>query len=94
MKCEGLTPEQLVLVSCPPSGLSLAGLVRHLTGLEHWFHEFDGKPGHSLDDAVEMQHEPTRIRPRLVRSLGLTCDTFSRPARPQVADLRFIVRME
>jgi hypothetical protein len=44
MKCEGLTPEQLVTASCPPSGLTLMGLVRHLTGVEPWFHEFDGEP--------------------------------------------------
>ena len=42
MKCEGLTPGQLVTASCPPSGLSLIGLVRHLTGVEAWFHDFDG----------------------------------------------------
>jgi hypothetical protein len=44
MKCEGLTPEQLVLATCPPSALSLMGLVRHLTGVEPWFHDFDGRP--------------------------------------------------
>ncbi|HEY1489003.1 MAG TPA: DinB family protein [Micromonosporaceae bacterium] len=44
MKCEGLTPEQLVTPSCPPSELSLMGLVRHLTAVEPWFHDFDGEP--------------------------------------------------
>jgi hypothetical protein len=44
MKCEGLTPEQLVTESVPPSQLSLIGLVRHLTGVEPWFHAFDGQP--------------------------------------------------
>jgi hypothetical protein len=44
MKCEGLTPEQLVMATCPPSTLSLMGLVRHLTGVEPWFHDFDGQP--------------------------------------------------
>jgi hypothetical protein len=44
MKCEGLTPEQLVTASCPPSSLSLLGLVRHMTGVEPWFHDFDGQP--------------------------------------------------
>lgn len=34
-KCEGLTPEQLVTRSVPPSTLSLLGLVRHLSGVEH-----------------------------------------------------------
>ena len=34
-KCEGLTDEQLVLASAPPSDLSLLGLVRHMTEMEH-----------------------------------------------------------
>ncbi len=34
-KCEGLTAEQLVEASAPPSDLSLLGLVRHLTEMEH-----------------------------------------------------------
>ena len=54
MKCEGLTPEQLVLASCPPSGLSLLGLVRHLTGVEPWFHAFDGRPDMELFAGEEM----------------------------------------
>jgi Protein of unknown function (DUF664) len=33
-KCAGLTPEQLVERSCPPSRLSLIGLVRHLVEME------------------------------------------------------------
>jgi uncharacterized damage-inducible protein DinB len=37
-KCEGLTDEQLRERSVPPSGLSLIGLVRHLTECERgWF---------------------------------------------------------
>lgn len=56
IKCEGLIPEQLVVASCPPSGLSLIGLVRHLTGVEAWFHAFDGKPDMPMfedEDAFE-----------------------------------------
>jgi Protein of unknown function (DUF664) len=34
-KCEGLTAEQLVALSAPPSDLSLLGLVRHMTEMEH-----------------------------------------------------------
>ena len=34
-KCEGLTDEQLVSAAAPPSDLSLLGLVRHLTEMEH-----------------------------------------------------------
>lgn len=33
-KCSGLTAEQLVVRSCEPSRLSLAGLVRHMTEME------------------------------------------------------------
>jgi hypothetical protein len=44
MKCAGLAPERLVERSCPPSTLSLLGLVRHLTEVEGWFHDFDSEP--------------------------------------------------
>lgn len=44
LKCAGLNPEQLASRSCPPSTLSLLGLVRHLTEVEGWFHDFDGEP--------------------------------------------------
>jgi hypothetical protein len=44
VKCAGLTPEQLVARSCPPSSLSLLGLVRHMAEVESWFHVFDGQP--------------------------------------------------
>ena len=38
LKCEGLTPEQLVKQSAPPSNLSLLGLVRHMAEVErNWF---------------------------------------------------------
>ena len=30
----------------PPSTLSLLGLVRHLSGVEAWFHGYDGRPDH------------------------------------------------
>src|SRR5436190_22362379 len=43
-KCAGLEPEQLAVRSCPPSTLSLLGLVRHLTEVEGWFHDLDGEP--------------------------------------------------
>jgi Protein of unknown function (DUF664) len=36
-KCEGLTGEQLVTRSAPPSDLSLLGLVRHMTEMEHTY---------------------------------------------------------
>ena len=44
MKCAGLEPEQLATRSCPPSSLSLLGLVRHMTEVEPWFHDFDDEP--------------------------------------------------
>jgi hypothetical protein len=53
MKCAGLEPEQLATRSCPPSSLSLLGLVRHMTEVEPWFHDFDGEPEgewYSTDD--------------------------------------------
>ena len=53
MKCAGLDPEQLATRSCPPSSLSLLGLVRHMTEVEPWFHDFDGEPAgewYSTDD--------------------------------------------
>ena len=34
-KCEGLTPDELVQASASPSDLSLLGLVRHMTEMEH-----------------------------------------------------------
>lgn len=37
LKCAGLSPEQLSAKSVPPSGLSLHGLVRHLSGVERWW---------------------------------------------------------
>ncbi|MGW5937139.1 DinB family protein [Streptomyces celluloflavus] len=33
-KCAGLTPDQLVTASAPPSNLTLLGLVRHMTEVE------------------------------------------------------------
>jgi uncharacterized damage-inducible protein DinB len=44
MKCAGLSPDRLAERSCPPSRLSLLGLLRHMTEVETWFHDFDGQP--------------------------------------------------
>ena len=39
-KCAGLTGEQLATASCPPSNLTLLGLVRHMAKVERrWFRE-------------------------------------------------------
>ena len=45
-KCAGLTGEQLAEHAVPPSGLSLLGLIRHLTKVERtWFRiRFAGEP--------------------------------------------------
>ncbi|MDQ2957121.1 MAG: DinB family protein [Actinomycetota bacterium] len=37
LKCSGLSPAQLSSKSIDPSGLSLHGLLRHLTGVERWW---------------------------------------------------------
>ncbi len=45
-KCAGLTEEQLKRRAAPPSGLSLLGVMRHLSEVErHWFGAcLDGRP--------------------------------------------------
>jgi uncharacterized damage-inducible protein DinB len=44
VKCAGLTAEQIKQRSAEPSGLSLLGLVRHLTNVERgWFWDFGGQ---------------------------------------------------
>ncbi|OKJ05721.1 DinB family protein, partial [Kitasatospora sp. CB01950] len=41
LKCDGLTPDQLRERSCPPSPMSLLGLVRHMAEVErHWFRRY------------------------------------------------------
>jgi len=44
LKCQGLSSAQLATASCPPSELTLHGLVRHMIGVENWFHRFDDEP--------------------------------------------------
>jgi hypothetical protein len=41
-KCSGLTAEQLSEHSVPPSGLTLLGLVRHMTDVERWWFRIHG----------------------------------------------------
>ena len=36
-RCAGLTGDQLVRAACPPSNLTLLGLVRHMTDVERWW---------------------------------------------------------
>ena len=42
LKCSGLTAEQLREHSVPPSGLTLLGLVRHMTDVERWWFRIHG----------------------------------------------------
>lgn len=37
LKCGGLTAAQMSAQSCPPSTMSLHGLIRHLAGVERWW---------------------------------------------------------
>ncbi|HUZ51373.1 MAG TPA: DinB family protein [Streptosporangiaceae bacterium] len=48
-KCDGLSAEQLVMMPAPPSDLSLLGLVRHMTEMEHAYlvHALAGGGGFS-----------------------------------------------
>jgi uncharacterized damage-inducible protein DinB len=52
-KCAGLSDDELRARSAGPSSLSLLGLVRHMTEVEHWFGHFDGRPfvGYYSSDA-------------------------------------------
>ena len=71
IKCAGLTADQLVTRSCPPSPLSLLGLVRHMAEVEAWFHVFDAKP------AGQHLYTDHTAQPPHVRALGAAI-----PARP------------
>ena len=42
MKCAGLTADQLKQRAVEPSGLSLLGLVRHMTDVERWWFRIHG----------------------------------------------------
>jgi uncharacterized damage-inducible protein DinB len=63
-KCTGLTGEQLGQHTVPPSGLSLLGLVRHMTKVERiWFRQrFAGEPV-DLPFGEDMEAEFTQADP-------------------------------
>lgn len=48
LKCAGLSGEQLVARSCPPSPMSLIGLVRHMTEMERGYAYRVADPGTPL----------------------------------------------
>ena len=59
-KCAGLTGEQLAERAVPPSGLSLLGLVRHMTKVERYRpHRFAGE---EVDNASGLPRRPTSTR--------------------------------
>jgi len=56
-KCSGLTPEQLCLASAPPSRMSLAGLMRHMTDVENWWFARVAEGDHTLEDRFPGEDE-------------------------------------
>jgi hypothetical protein len=60
MKCAGLSDDQLRLCSCPPSNLSLLGLVRHLTDVERgWFlRGLAGRPAREVPPIYYSDDDP------------------------------------
>jgi Protein of unknown function (DUF664) len=65
LRCAGLTAEQLVIRASPPSGLSLLGIVRHLTDVERiWFRVRFGRedvaPGYRTPENPDSAFDNTR----------------------------------
>ena len=63
LKVEGLDDDQARLRSCPPSTLSLLGLVRHMAEVErHWFHRTlsgdDAPPLYYTEDDEDLDMHP------------------------------------
>jgi uncharacterized damage-inducible protein DinB len=55
-KCAGLTAEQLKMRPVAPSGLSLLGLVRHMTDVERWWFRM-----HGAGEDVTVVHDPQEL---------------------------------
>jgi len=55
-KCTGLTAEQLKQRSAPPSGLSLLGLVRHMTEVERWWFRM-----HAAQEDHKLPYDPDSV---------------------------------
>ena len=86
-KCAGLTGEQLAEHPVPPSGLSLLGLIRHMTKVERtWFRQrFAGEP---VDHSVRRRQgaDFERVRPGPGRRRLRPADRGVRPADAAVAN--------
>jgi uncharacterized damage-inducible protein DinB len=57
-KCAGLTGDQLVEASCPPSILTLLGLVRHMADVERWWLRIVGAQQHDLPHLYWLGPDP------------------------------------
>ncbi|HET6966345.1 MAG TPA: DinB family protein [Acidimicrobiales bacterium] len=55
-KCAGLTADQLKQRAVPPSGLSLLGLVRHMTEVERWWFRM-----HAAGENIGFPYDPDGI---------------------------------
>jgi uncharacterized damage-inducible protein DinB len=99
-KCSGLTGEQLATASCPPSNLTLLGLLRHMAKVERrWFRE---RIGHQEVDAVYdpalgvdadfEDLDPARAQQdyeRLVEEIQLAEDALAAASYDETVESRF-----
>jgi uncharacterized damage-inducible protein DinB len=84
MKCAGLSDEQLQERSCPPSSMSLLGLVQHMTDVErNWFERIFA--GEQADPIYFSDAEPDgdfdTLAPEGVDSVWRLSDTAQARAR-------------
>src|SRR6185437_4178275 len=56
MKCAGLTADQLKYRAVAPSGLSLLGLVRHMTEVERWWFRM-----HAAGEDIGFPYDPDGV---------------------------------
>ena len=104
-KCEGLSDEQLVAASVPPSDLSLLGLVRHMTEMEHaylvralaggqfsWVYCSDESPDADISDLSPDMAAPSMARWWDERRLADQLLSATGPLGAAAAGNRFSVR--